>query len=989
MTNFSGWRVTSLTIGLILLIGLAATAAAQTPVTSYPYTQGFENSPPYSEATLMAVPSGSYPTNSAGQGGVPSSSSGNQSGANGYQVVSSVNSASPRSGSRFLDMWGDGFTYLDIHFDLQGVSNQDPVTLEFYWSDSGSWDNNSWNGVFLSTNGGTSWELILYVLEPTPAANDTWNQVTVNVSNLMAARNLNYSSDTVIRWQMYDSLDSEHCLLDDITLTAPIPRLTADATAGAASMVYSDAQGAGSAGVESGKFTLTANSSGPITLNSLDLKASGSGDDSTAFSEVTIYRDDDSSGTYTSSDVMIASPSTFPADDGTLTVAFTGAEQDFAANDMRTYFVVTKLASTARPGETFKFAVEDLNVTGGNTGGVPTTVMEGLVIDTPEFTVTDIDTGPAQIAYLATADNVAQTFTIAYPAGPSDKPASVSITATGTADDAMDLVSAALWYDADMNDTFDATLDALIEASAYASDDGTIDFSFANHPTFMAGQTRRYFVVYELSSSGGQGESLQCYVSALGATTQGAVTVGLPAPSTSGAAGLEVGSNQLIVTYNGPSAAMMVASDSAGGDGELLYDVTLSTVGGLSWTLDGLTFNASGTGQADSAFSELHLYEDGGNGIWDGAAGETLEGTSTGFVSGAATFMPLRNLLLGNGTRRFFVVGILNGSASTGQTFNAHLESIATVPPAGGQVLGLPAQASTALVIDQPTLTLSNLSMQPAEQVHLAGQAASYTAAAFTMMTVNNQVDVSGVTLTMGGTGDWLSDVDTMIGVSIYLDNGNSEFDDNLDPLIYEGPGSLQVAATFNSPVTVPQGSFRSIWVVVTLTDTAGIGLATTPETFSVSIMDASDVAANSNVVLGTPAPSAELISAIEFRIDEFTPASGLPIGGDEITITGSGFVAPVTVRIGGQVCPGTPLIVDGTEITGLTVPEGVGANQPIVISTAYVTQVEIEQTYSYVVPSDGGGSSGCSMQSSGWQGAWMLLLLMLFGLPLRRMARR
>jgi hypothetical protein len=45
------------------------------------------------------------------------------------------------------------------------------------------------------------------------------------------------------------------------------------------------------------------------------------------------------------------------------------------------------------------------------------------------------------------------------------------------------------------------------------------------------------------------------------------------------------------------------------------------------WTLNSLTFEASGTGDHQNAWAELALYEDGGNGQWDGTPSNSLAST--------------------------------------------------------------------------------------------------------------------------------------------------------------------------------------------------------------------------------------------------------------------------------------------------------------------------------------------------------------------------
>jgi hypothetical protein len=101
------------------------------------------------------------------------------------------------------------------------------VELDFWWAEVGSWDNGVYNGVFLSRDGGTTWDLILFVFTPGSVGTNTWFNELVDVGALMSAASLTYTNNMVIRFQMEDSLNTEICALDDITITgSPPPDMT-------------------------------------------------------------------------------------------------------------------------------------------------------------------------------------------------------------------------------------------------------------------------------------------------------------------------------------------------------------------------------------------------------------------------------------------------------------------------------------------------------------------------------------------------------------------------------------------------------------------------------------------------------------------------------------------------------------------------------------------------------------------------------------------
>ncbi|MCC7509847.1 MAG: IPT/TIG domain-containing protein [Planctomycetes bacterium] len=765
--------------------------------------------------------------------------------------------------------------------------------------------------------------------------------------------------------------------------------LLAEATAGTASNVFNNENGGGD-GYQAATFTLR-NLSTTITqgFSAITIRSAGTGNDLTDYSEVALYRDANSSGSFElASDTLIGNTATaFSADNGTVSFNVQTGEQDLNASETRRYFVVIKLSGVASPNETFNFGVSDFTAVAGSTkAGVPSVTILGMVIDTPNFAFTDASAASAAMAFLGSSDNVCQSFTIAYPSGPNDKPSTITVTGLGTANESTDLNSVQLWHDSDSSGTYSSTGDTQVDSQTYTLDNGTVTFSMASHANFQAGQTRRFFVVYNLNNNASDTETFQCYVSAAGASAGGATFSGMPAPSVTGTPGLVVSANVLLVTLNGPSAASTVNSNYQGptSDGALLCDVTLAAAPGGAWTVTSLTFNASGTGNHNTAYSEVALYEDNGNGTWDGTPPDTLAAaTATAFTANAVT-MTLTNSAFAAGTsRRFYLVGKLNGTATAGQTFNANLQSSVTTPPSGGTVTGIPTSSTTALIIDVASLSVANGPAVATPATHFAGTAASYVVSRWTLTASNSNVNVNAITITTGGTGNWTSDVDGTSGVAVWRDDGDGAFGATTDTLLYQGAGAGTVIATFTSTLSLSNSSSADLWVRVGLTNTAGAGMATAAETFTLGIQNASDVSATGGVtvLLSTPAPNSVTLGAIEFFVTTFDPAGDLPAGGKPITITGSGFLSPLTVTIGGVVCPGTPVITGGTSVTGLIVPPGGGSNLPIVITSGSLGPQTITQRFTYSNVGQvggggggkGGGGGGCETGSN--HTPWAVLL--------------
>src|SRR5690606_13426438 len=106
----------------------------------------------------------------------------------------------------------------------------------------------------------------------------------------------------------------------------------------------------------------------------------------------------------------------FMVDDGKILFQIpSGPEQDFDKNEAKTYFIVVRLAGTASPGDTFNFVVSDLLVSGpdAKAADVPSGVINGLTIASPEFEFTDASPAAAT-ALLGSTGNVAQMFDVEY-----------------------------------------------------------------------------------------------------------------------------------------------------------------------------------------------------------------------------------------------------------------------------------------------------------------------------------------------------------------------------------------------------------------------------------------------------------------------------------------------------------------------------------------------------------------------------------------------
>ncbi|MCC6463798.1 MAG: hypothetical protein IT463_00505, partial [Planctomycetes bacterium] len=334
------------------------------------------------------------------------------------------------------------------------------------------------------------------------------------------------------------------------------PTLAVGGATGTNGNVYANETGSGN-GYQAASFTITSGSEGTATLTGVTITASGTGNDSTDYSEITLWRESTATAGFQTGDTQIGTAATqFSADNGTASFTVQAGEQSFAAGTARTYYIVIKLNGAASPAETFNFSVSSIATSGGTTSsGTPTSAMNGVTILAPSFTYADASPATAQAAYLGSTGNVVQKFSVSYPNGPNNNQTSITVTALGTGHDVNDLSSVELWLD-DGNGTYSATSDTQITSGAYSADNGTIAFNLTGQTAFAAPETRTYFVIYDFNLTGTNNSTYQCYVSASSGHSTGTTISGIPTPSITGTAGLILNSNVLTATLNGPGTAL-------------------------------------------------------------------------------------------------------------------------------------------------------------------------------------------------------------------------------------------------------------------------------------------------------------------------------------------------------------------------------------------------------------------------------------------------
>lgn len=743
------------------------------------------------------------------------------------------------------------------------------------------------------------------------------------------------------------------------------------------------------------------------TLASVTLGAQGSGNDATAYTSVRLYADTNTSGNYdVGVDTLLNSQSAFAANDGGLTFTISEA---FAAGVSSTYFVVVAFNGSPTTGHTFQCRVTGATYgySGTTTTGTPAPAgfTAGLSITQPAYNITDNSPATQGMAYLGGSGYLLQSFTIAYPSGPTNTLTGIELTSGGGGNDQADYSSVELYRDANANGSYDSGVDVLVASQpSFPSNNGALTFTLSGAESqFPAAASRRYFVIVSFNLVGASGTTFVSQLTDIVGTSFGATLSGVPSPSGGPCPGLLLRGNNLVATFNGPGTASTIGSadQGAGNNGLVLLDVTLTTLN-LGWTINTLTFVADGGGNDAAAFNYIALFEDANlNGTYDGATGGdsmAVAAAGTAFSGDNGSYVAtLANTAIGNAaSRRFFLVVKMAGTAVTGHTFNAQLQTIAGVAPAGGSLSGLPTSFSTAFIVGASALTITLGPASPTAATVEGGVAFAYTMAQFRFTATNNNCTINSMILTNSGSGSWVTHLQTP-GVEIYQDDGNGIYDGSpTDTLVFSGNGNVPTLnCTFTTPVTVPNAQSRDLWVRVLFAANAGTSI---PETYRTAVAAAGDVnATGATSILGTPAPTSALCSVVLFNVASMTPSYDIMSGGANIVLSGSGFLAPLTLTINGVLCPGTPVInVNGTQVTGLKVPAGSGSNLTVVLNNGALGAKTLTQTFSYTTGSTigsgggaggGGGGGGCSTDAE--SGALWLLALALVSVAGALAARR
>jgi hypothetical protein len=273
--------------------------------------------------------------------------------------------------------------------------------------------------------------------------------------------------------------------------------------------------------VEMMQIAISVTSVEDIQLQSIIIDATGSADDSTAISGVTLFKDVNGNGVYNAGiDVVLGTPSlTFSVDNGSIT--FSGLNEQIPAGESIDVGVMYDLSGLGATGETLSLTVNpSTGILGYGLTSGENIYAEGDLIEGAVKTIgeTGIVPGSLQIEQISFepgeevppyAHNVLMMKArLTASAIESILVLQVQINSAGSGNEVRDISAVSLYKDGDGDEEFDPAKDILIKekVSPFSADDGTVTIS-GLYETIPAGESTVWFIVFDFSGSGLMGGS--------------------------------------------------------------------------------------------------------------------------------------------------------------------------------------------------------------------------------------------------------------------------------------------------------------------------------------------------------------------------------------------------------------------------------------------------------------------------------------------------
>jgi hypothetical protein len=628
--------------------------------------------------------------------------------------------------------------------------------------------------------------------------------------------------------------------IDGATVTvnpAAGPQLTFSAQNPTSRTVSAGTADAAILGVE-----VAAVSTAQATLSSVRVQASGTGDDRAAVvTGVKLFRDANANGVVDAGEQMLAGPSTYAADDGTVDLALSAPLVVSQATPVR-LLVAYSFASSVTAGSTFVATVTSASASAAGGVSVSGLPIAGATLTLPQASVLFT---PGAVAGAAVAAGTANRLVLAVTLAASANTASVStvrVDALGTGDDASEVTAVRLFEDTNGNGTLEVGTDAALNGAGqtFSSNNGFVNLT-AGGLAIGPGASKRLLVAYSLAA---------------GAVGGGTFTPRLSSAvlANGAASGLPLDGATLTVQAGTASfnpTLLPGRQVDRGAQNEVIASFEVVASGG-ALVLNGFDAKAGGSMDDPVEVSATSLFRDANaNGQLDVGTDTLLDrrtfASNDGTVSfscSALTGTPL-SLGAGQGARLFVAVSFVAAAVPT-HDIRLTLQSAVVT---GGVASGLP-------------IATSALEIKPGEVLFTAAPVASRTAspgaagvliANVNLTTAGGPQSVTSLAVTASGTGD---DSTRIAAVKLYRDNFDGAFNAANDTLLetrtFAADNGTVVFTFGGAPLAVASGAGTRLFLAY---DLAAAGPGST-QTLRARIDSAAVV---NGVALGLPVDSATL----------------------------------------------------------------------------------------------------------------------------------
>ncbi len=271
------------------------------------------------------------------------------------------------------------------------------------------------------------------------------------------------------------------------------------------------------------QFSLYNRDSGTITVNSVTVTASGSGNDQANLWAANIYLDANSNGVVDAAEEPALATYTYAGDDSSTIVPVAASIAAGKRADFLITYDFSSAGTPAPPDKTFSAliaALADIDaedavpVSVTPTGSPPITGATITIVDRGTLMARLGSNNPAgAVVYAGSAD--IPVLQIELEAGILEDVTvtDLMLNASGTANDQIAISSVNVYNDANGNGQLDAGETPALGTGSYSADDGTVDLSGLAF-TVGAGQIENLLVTYDLSPGGDMSLTFMAYVSA-------------------------------------------------------------------------------------------------------------------------------------------------------------------------------------------------------------------------------------------------------------------------------------------------------------------------------------------------------------------------------------------------------------------------------------------------------------------------------------------